>query len=237
MGKRNRNHGGGGADGERPIRLLLVEDHASHREALAVVLEREPDLSVAGQAATSADTLALLESIPAVDVALIDMDPGAGDAAPLISGLRERVPPVSTIALTPDRSLASVATAIGRGADGVFAKTSSVAELVDLIRRAGEGESLVPESELAEVVRSLNGRRAADAEGERVAALLTPREREILQSLAHGRSGREIAEQLSISRQTQRTHVTNILAKLGVHSQMQAVLLGLRYGLIRLPEV
>lgn len=237
MGKSNRNRGGGGAGRERSIRLLLVEDRASHREALVAVLEREPDLSVAGQAATCADSLAVLRSLPAIDVALVDMDPGAGDASELIRELRGRVPPVSSIALTPDRLPSSMAAAIGCGADGVFATTSTVDELIDLIRRAGAGEPLVSESELAQVVRDLNGRRAADTEGERVAALLTPREREILQSLAEGMSGREIAEHLSISRQTQRTHVTNILAKLGVHSQMQAVLLALRYGLITLPGV
>lgn len=237
MGKSNRNRGGGGAGRARPIRLLLVEDRASHREALAVVLEREPDLLVAAQAATSADSLAMLPGIPALDVALVDMDAGAGDASALIGELRGRVPPVSTIALTSDRLPRSLAAAIGCGADGVFATSSSVDELIDLIRRAGDGQPLIRESELAEVVRDLNARRAADAEGERVAALLTPREREILQSLAEGMSGREIAEHLSISRQTQRTHVTNILAKLGVHSQMQAVLLALRYGLITLPRV
>jgi DNA-binding NarL/FixJ family response regulator len=109
-------------------------------------------------------------------------------------------------------------------------KTRAVDELMDVVRRAAAGELVMPERDLAPVLEQLrNGH--ARPEGELLLRRLTPRETEILRSLAGGETTTQVAEGLGISALTVQSHVKSILAKLGVHSKIEAVTLAWRYGL------
>jgi two-component system nitrate/nitrite response regulator NarL len=124
-----------------------------------------------------------------------------------------------------------IADALAAGACGYVPKTRAVDELMDVVRRAAAGELVMPERDLAAVVDQLRGSRPSS--GELALRRLTPREAEILRSLASGQTTTQVAESLGISALTVQSHVKSILAKLGVHSKIEAVTLAWRHGLAR----
>jgi len=209
--------------------LLLVDDHTSFREALAFMLDREPDLSVVAQAGSAGEARACdaTWSLAVVDLGLPD-----GNGADLVESLFERVPGARIVVLTASSRPAELAAAYEAGAAGVVQKTAAISEIVEAIRAVASGQSLVDASELVEILRQARRQRERDAVGRQLADKLTPREREVLQALADGRSNREIAVQLHITVETQRTHMVNILSKLGAHSQLQALVIAVRHGIV-----
>jgi DNA-binding NarL/FixJ family response regulator len=209
--------------------LLLVDDHASFREALAFMLDREPDLSVVAQAGTVGEAIACDApwSLAVVDLGLPD-----GPGSDLVESLFERVPEARIVVLTASSRPAELASAYEAGAAGVVQKTAGIGEIVDAIRAVASGRSLVDASDLVEILRQARRQRERVAAGREISSKLTPREREVLQALADGRSNREIAVQLHITVETQRTHMVNILSKLGAHSQLQALVIAVRHGIV-----
>jgi DNA-binding NarL/FixJ family response regulator len=209
--------------------LLLVDDHASFREALAFMLDREPDLSVVAQAGTVGEAIACDApwSLAVVDLGLPD-----GGGADLVESLFERVPEARIVVLTASSRPAELASAYEAGAAGVVQKTAGIGEIVDAIRAVASGRSLVDATDLVEILRQARRQRERVAAGREISSKLTPREREVLQALADGRSNREIAVQLHITVETQRTHMVNILSKLGAHSQLQALVIAVRHGIV-----
>ena len=123
---------------------------------------------------------------------------------------------------------------IESGASGVLSKTAGLDEVVDAVRRLRAGETLMPLDEVVELLRFAGRERDREREDRHSIASLTPREREVLQALAEGLDSATIASRLHITVRTERNHVANILAKLGVHSQLQAVLFAARYGVVEL---
>jgi DNA-binding NarL/FixJ family response regulator len=105
---------------------------------------------------------------------------------------------------------------------------------VDAVRRLQAGETLLPLGEVLELLRVAGSQREREYDDRQAIAQLTPREREVLQALADGLNTRQIAERLHISIRTERNHVASILAKLGVHSQLQAVVVALRYEIVEI---
>lgn len=212
-------------------RVLLVDDHATLRDALALAIEREPDLEVAGQAGTVAEALAVTA---AVDLALVDLGLQESDGAEVIRQLRARHPSVVCVVVTGSSNRAEHARAIAAGAVGVLSKSTPLPELLAAVRRAAAGEALLSSAELLALLRDDSLHRAGAA-----AALgpegLTRREHEVLQALAEGLSDKEIGARLEISSDTVRTHMSNILTKLGVESRLQALIVAIRAGLVRLP--
>jgi PAS domain S-box-containing protein len=221
--------GEGGRPG-RSVRVLLVEDHTAVRQAIATMLEREPDLHVAGQAASLAEARELLEG---VDVAVIDLGLPDGDGADLVPELREASPRAQALVLSANLDRAQTARAIERGAAATLDKTAQLDELVDAVRRLRAGETLMPLDEVVEMLRFAARRRRQEQDDRHALERLTPREREILQALGEGLDTQSIADRLHITPRTTRNHVSSILAKLGVHSQLQAVLFALRYDLVQ----
>jgi DNA-binding NarL/FixJ family response regulator len=209
--------------------LLLVDDHSSFREALAFMLDREPDLSVVAQAGTAAAARACDE---AWSVAVVDLGLPDEHGSDLVESLFERVPGARIVVLTASSRPAELAAAYEAGAAGVVQKTAGIGEIVEAIRAVASGRSLVDPTELVEILRQARKQRDRVAAGRQLAERLTPREREVLQALADGRSNREIAVQLHITVETQRTHMVNILAKLGAHSQLQALVIAVRHGIV-----
>jgi PAS domain S-box-containing protein len=214
------------------VRVLLVEDHTAVREAIAGMFERESDLTVVGQAESLTEARELLHG---VDVAVLDLALPDGDGIALIPELRAASPGAQVLVLSANLDRAQTARAIDAGAAGALDKTADLDQVVDAIRRLRAGQALLASHEIVELLRFASHRREQEREDRQAIAGLTHREREVLKALAAGLDGQTIADRLGISIRTERNHVARILNKLGVHTQLQAVLFALRYGLIDEP--
>jgi len=210
-------------------RVLVVDDHEMFSEALELLLRRQPDVRLVGSARDATEALGMLEDEP--DVVLMDLDMPGIDGIQATRQIREAVPNAKVVLLTAVQSPEIIADALAAGACGYVPKTRAVDELMDVVRRAAAGELVMPERDLAAVVEQLRGSRPSS--GELALRRLTPREAEILRSLAAGETTTQIAETLGISALTVQSHVKSILAKLGVHSKIEAVTLAWRHGLAR----
>lgn len=215
-------------------RILLVEDHASFRQALAFMFEREKEFVVTGQAGTLAEARAFLrKSRDGVDVAVVDLALPDGDGFELIEELSTR-PEVTTLVLSASLEPARFAQAVEAGAAGVLHKSAAIGDIVDAVRRLRAGEALLSPAEVIEMLRLVSRKRQEEYEAQRAIGKLTPREKQVLQALAEGRDSKDIAEKLHITVETERTHMVNILNKLNVHSRLQALVFATRYGIVEI---
>lgn len=220
-----------GTTANNSTRILLIEDHASFRQALALMLEREPGFSVAAQAGSLSEAR---ESLEAVDVAVVDLGLPDGSGTELLGRLRESQPRAMSLVLTASVEPAEFARAVEAGASGVMHKSSGIEEIVAAVRRLSEGEMLLSVSEVIDMLSLARSDREKSRAAREAANSLTAREREVLQGLAGGLSSKEIARKLYITVETERTHMVNILAKLGVHSRMQALVFAVRNGIVEI---
>ena len=214
-------------------RLLLVEDHASFRQTLALVFDGEPDFEVVAQAGTVAEARKVMGDREA-DMAVLDLSLPDGEGVELIEDLREANPHFAALVLTASLDRAEHARAVEAGAAGVLHKSTDVDEILDSTRRLGAGETLLSPEELVELLRIAGQSREEEREARASIEQLTRREREVLMALSEGLSNKQIAERLHMSVDTERTHMMNILNKLGVHSRLQALLFAARHGLVEL---
>lgn len=215
-------------------RILLVEDHASFRQALAFMFEREKEFVVTGQTGTLAEARAFIrKSRDEVDVAVVDLGLPDGDGFELIEELSTR-PDVTTLVLSASLEPARFAQAVEAGASGVLHKSAAIGEIVDAVRRLRAGEALLSPAEVIEMLRLVSRKRQEEYEAQRAIEKLTPREKQVLQALAEGLDSRDIAEKLHITVETERTHMVNILNKLNVHSRLQALVFATRYGIVEI---
>jgi PAS domain S-box-containing protein len=224
-----------GRDSKEPqeeVRILLVEDHASFRQGVAAILELEPSFSVVGQAGSLAEARQILEG---VDVAIVDLGLPDGYGGELIKELRALNPQAQALVLSASLERSEIARAVERGAAGVLHKSAGVDEIAEAVQRLKEGETLLPIEEVVELLRLAGSRREEEHEARRAIARLTVREKEVLQALAEGLDSKGIAERLHISVETERNHMQRILAKLGVHSRLQALVFALRHGVAEIP--
>lgn len=227
-----------GKPGEEPrqrVRILLVEDHATVREAIASSFEREAGFEIVGQAASLAQARRILDVEP-VDVAVVDLGLPDGYGGELIGELTEANPGAQTLVLSANLDRAEIARAVESGAAGVLHKTVHLDEVVEAVRRLRAGETLVPVEEVVELLRFAGSKREEEYAAQQAVARLTPRETEVLQALAEGLDGKGISEKLNISLRTERNHKASILAKLGVHSQLQALVFALRHRVVEIRE-
>ncbi|MBE1531268.1 response regulator [Actinomadura algeriensis] len=210
----------------RPIRVLIVDDHTLFAEALAARLGREPDLVILPIAADARRALALT-STERPQVVVLDMTLGAESGLDVLDRLRESHPDVRVVVLTAMSELDALLQAVRRGAVGWLSKTESAELVARVIRSAARQGGWIPPEVLGEVLRRLTG---GTGEEERLPEL-TPREREVLQCMVDGLGRAEIAERLGLSANTVRTHTQNLLAKLGMHSALEAITLAMRAGM------
>jgi DNA-binding NarL/FixJ family response regulator len=216
------------------LRVLHLEDHTSLRGAVAFMLEREPDIAMVIQAGSVAEARCLLPTMP-IDVALIDLNLPDGSGLDLLPSLREHHPAAAAVVLTGSARPESPALAVAAGAVGFLHKTVCIEDIVAAIRRVAAGEILFTPEEVTTYLckaaqYQLRTRNACQA-----LARLTPREQEVLRALAAGLDNQAISERLFLSTTTVRTHIGQILFKLGVNSRLQAALIAVRYGSVE-PE-
>ena len=219
------------ANGERrkPISVLIVDDERTFGEALEVALGREKDLRIVDIATDGTQAIrAADEHHP--DVVLMDI------AMPGMSGIeatrriKEVDPEARVVILSGHEDDHLLARAVAAGAAGLLRKTEAVLNVATTVRRAHRGEALHPGDEVESALRRLRRRRDKDDDAEKRLARLTPREVQILELMAEGRAPNEITETLSMSPNTLRTHMQNVLTKLGVHSKMEALVVAIRHG-------
>ena len=231
--------GGRQEPGGRRPRVLLVEDHAAVREALAVAFEQDGGFEVVGQASSLSEATEMLGAEPAVglvvDVAVVDLGLPDGYGGDLIRELRELNPRAQALVLSASLERAEIARAVEAGAAGVLSKTAHLDEVVRAVKRLRAGEPLMALAEVVELLRFAGSRREEEIEARRAVEKLTPREVEVLGALAEGLGSEQMATRLHISLRTERNHMANILSKLEVHSQLQALVFALRHGVVEIP--
>ncbi len=212
-------------------RIMLVEDHATFREPLAFMFDREPDFEVVAQAGSVAEAR---QNLSGVDLAVVDLDLPDGDGTDVIGALRAVNPRGIVLVLTANANREAFARAVEAGAAGVLHKTVRIQQVVDAARSLLSGKSLFSTEEVIELLRLAEQSKERDREAHRYVERLTPREMEVLQALADGLSDKEMSESLRVGVGTVRNHLVSIFSKLGVNSRLQALVFALRQGIIRI---
>jgi DNA-binding NarL/FixJ family response regulator len=212
------------------IKVLVVDDHHVVRRGLLAFFESEPDLEVVGEADGGTQALAALAKLESEgrrpDVVLMDLQMAPLDGIELTRRIRARYDAVEVVALTSFGEEERIHAALEAGASGYLLKDSDPDQVAAAVRAAHRGQLQLDPAVARGLMSSL---RAAPRDDP--AAQLTPRELEILSLVGKGKANKEIATELSISERTARTHVSNILGKLGLSSRTQAALWAVREGL------
>jgi DNA-binding NarL/FixJ family response regulator len=210
---------------DRPVRVLLVDDQALFREALATLLSVRDEIVVVGEAGTGQEALDRVGEL-APEVVLMDLRMPVLDGIAATRRLRVEHPGVRVIALTTFADDEDVFAALRAGAVGYLLKDVSSARLVEAVQTAAAGGSVLEPSVAAKVVARV-ARLPAEDTAPRPQPLVVPlseREADVLRLLADGRSNREIAGTLHLAEGTVKNHVTNVLGKLGARDRTQAAL-------------
>ncbi len=205
------------------IRVLLVDDHAVVRQGLRMFLSLDPELIIVGEAVNGADALEKSHNLQP-DVILMDLMMPVMDGITAIGVLRRDLPDIGIIALTSVLEDASVFDAMRAGASGYLLKDTEAEELCRAIKAAADGQVQLSPEAAARLLREVPAPNSPEQ--------LTNRETDVLRLLAQGLANKEIAAELAIGEKTVKTHVSNILAKLGVVSRTQAALYAARIGLV-----
>ena len=210
------------------IRVAIADDHAVVRQGLRTFLELQDEIEVVGEAADGEEAVALVARTEP-DVALIDLVMPRVDGIEAIRRIRERCPATRILVLTSFADDHTVLPAVRAGAAGYLLKDVQPPELVTAIRTVHAGEALLAPSVATMLVEQLAGE---DGRPEERDEHLTPREREVLAQLARGAPNKVIALELGVSERTVKTHVSNILGKLGMTDRTQAAVYAVRHGIV-----
>ncbi len=205
------------------IRILLVDDHAVVRQGLKMFLSLESDFEVVGEAENGEQAIQKAREL-SPDVVLMDLFMPVMDGVTATTQIRASMPDVEVIALTSVLEDSAVIGAIKAGAIGYLLKDTQAEELCRAIKAAAAGQVQLSPAAAARLMREVQSPQSPEK--------LTEREVDVLRLLAIGQSNKEIALGLSIGEKTVKTHVSNILSKLGVPSRTQAALHAVRIGLV-----
>ncbi len=212
------------------IRVLIVDDHKVVRQGLRFLLQHETDIEIVGEAADGEEAVAAVrQHVPGV--VLLDLLMPKMDGLAALRTIKQISPSTQVIILTSHQGDDELFEAIKAGALSYVLKTAGVEVVIESVRSAARGESLLDPSVAAKVLEEMRRARG----GEDVDPL-SKREVEVLSALARGRSNKEIAKELSIGEETVKTHVSNILSKLHLADRTQAAIYGLQKRLVRLDD-
>jgi DNA-binding NarL/FixJ family response regulator len=214
-----------------PITVLLVEDHLLVSEGLAAMINVTGDLKVVGTAATAVEAVRL-STLHQPDVVVMDSHLPDASGADIAGLIREGQPAVPIVFLSADESEVAMIAAVRAGACAYLPKSRATADVVEAVRRAAEGEMLIPAAQLARLLARAHEMSRNEADRRRLVESLTRREMEVLALMADGLDNRAIARELGIGFTTVRGHVQNILEKLDAHSKLEALACAARYGLL-----
>jgi len=212
----------------QPIRVMLVDDHTMVRRGLATFLKVYEDMLLVGEAETGEAAVQLCAKV-LPDVILMDMFLPAMDGAATTYAIRQRYPQIQIIVLTSFKEGKLIKSALEAGAIGYLLKDVSADDLVRAIRAAHAGRATLSPEAAQALVEESNLPPAPGLD-------LTEREREVLTLMIEGLNNVQIAGRLTVSPSTIKSHVSNILSKLGVASRTEAVTLALRNGIIPPPR-
>ena len=204
-----------------PIRVLTVDDHPLMREGIAAVLEGQPDMTVAGEASNGAEALERYRALKP-DVTLMDLQMPEMNGIDAIRAIRREFPEARIIVLTTYDGDILASRALRAGAAGYLLKSMLRRDLVDTIRVVHSGGLHIP----PEIAQSLAEHRGDD--------LLTEREIDVLQLVAAGRSNKAVADELSISEETVKSHMKSIMSKLSANDRTHAVTIAMKRGILSL---
>ena len=211
-----------------PIRVLLVDDHTLFRSGVKSLLQRQSDFEVVGEAPDSLQGVKRAEELKP-DVVLLDLHMPGISGKDAVKLFLESVPDTHIVMLTVSENAEDLLESLRAGASGYLLKNIETETLLDSIRRAADGDSVVSAQMTGKLVRGLQAARETPSENEKDA--LSPREREILSHLAKGSSNKEIARNLSVAESTVKIHVQHILRKLNLSSRVQAAVYAIERGL------
>lgn len=216
------------------MRVLLVDDHKLVVEMLADALDQAENVEVVGTAANGAEGVQIAKR-EKPDIVLMDVEMEEMGGIEATKQIVQALPETRVVMLTANDDQATVLEAIESGAVGYLTKDRAlVDDVVETVRRAHQGEIMLPPALIGRLVTSLAARRREQIERRALAEALTPREREILHLIAEGADNKTIADRLVVSPHTVRTHVQNVLAKLGAHSKLEALTIAAKRGLVTL---
>lgn len=224
-----REDDGAEATDDGVIRVLVVDDHRTFAELLSRALDAEPDLTCVGHAQNSAEAIM---AVPALnpDVVIMDLQLPDRDGISTTADLMRSYPDLKVLILTAHAGPSEMARAGAAGASGFLTKDGALTDVLDALRSARRGSLILPPSVIAGfAVRGPVTLGQTDVG-------LTPRELEVLQLLGQGRDPRTISKDLGVSMHTCRGYVKGVLAKLDAHSQLEAVVVGTRMGLIQVGQ-
>jgi DNA-binding NarL/FixJ family response regulator len=217
------------------IHLLIIDQQLTFRDALAARLRVEPDLVVVAGTESTKSARRVLVGRP-TDVILLDAELSADSAVAFCAEMTRRVHAPRVVMLSAASEAQRIVDAVRACAVGWVRKDESIDHLLRVIRGVVRGETWVPSSELGEVLRLLIADQDERRGGDELLAILTQRERDVLFHLVEGAGRKEVAERLQLSANTVRTHLQNLMTKLGVHSTLEVVALT-RPRLEALPEM
>jgi len=208
-----------------PIRILIADDHSVVRQGLRMFLELDAELEIVGEAENGARAVEMAHELKP-DVVLMDLLMPVMDGLAATTAIRQQLPDTEVIALTSVLEDVSVVGAVKAGAIGYLLKDTKADDLCRAIKAAAAGQVQLSPEAAARLVREVRAPESPEA--------LTERETDVLKLLAKGKANKEIAAELTIGEKTVKTHVSNILMKLGVQSRTQAALYAAQIGLAAL---
>ncbi|HXY72884.1 MAG TPA: response regulator transcription factor [Actinomycetota bacterium] len=215
---------------ETTARVIVADGQSLVRQALRIALEAQPDLDVVGEAHSGCQAVAEA-SRAAADIALVSMELPRCDGIEVALRISQEVAHCQVLVIGQNGDPHHVLEALEAGASGYVSRDQPISELIEALRAVRRGETVLPQTMLGSVLRTLISRRREEREAAALLSTLSKREREVLTLLGGGLGHNEIARELYISPETARTHIKGILLKLGVHSRLEAAALARKSGL------
>jgi DNA-binding NarL/FixJ family response regulator len=218
----------------RPIRIMIVDDHAVIRAGLRMLIEQDQTMNVVAMAGTRAEALRLTAS-EQPDIIILDLVLGDDDGLAFLPELCETSPKSRVLVLTGVQNPDSYRGAIRRGAMGIVLKEHAADVLLKAIKKVNEGQVWIDRSMMGEMIQEFSKSTSVDPEQAKIAAL-TDREREVIRLVGEGLKNKLIAKRLFISETTVTHHLSSVFSKLDVSDRLELTIYAFRHGLAKIPR-